>query len=145
MEAMKKLLIAVVVLVLLAGGIGLWRGWFTVTQEGKLNIHADPVKFKQDRDALGKSIGEKAKAMKVRIADLVKKSEGLKGEDKVRVEQELAQLQKKHDLLEQQIKEIAASGQDTFGMLERELTENHDAVEKLIEELTKKLEKGKAK
>ena len=142
---MKKLLIAVVVLVLIVGGIGLWRGWFTVTQEGELNVHADPAKFKQDRDALGKSIGEKAKALKGKIADLVKKSEGLQGEEKVRVEQDLAQLQKKHDLLEQQIKDIAASGQDTFGILERELTEKHDAVEKLIDEVTKKLEKGKGK
>ncbi len=142
---MKKLLIAIVALIVLVGGIGLWRGWFTLTKEGKVNVHVDPVKFKQDRDALSKTIGEKAKTMKTRIANLVKKSEGLKGEEKTRVEQQLAELQKKHDLLEKQLTEIAASGQDTFGVLERELTANHDEVEKLIEEVTKKLEKGKDK
>jgi len=142
---MKKLLIAIVALVVLVGGIGLWRGWFTLTKEGKVNVHVDPAKFKQDRDALSKTIGEKAKTMKTRIANLVKKSEGLKGEEKTHVEQQLAELQKKHDLLEKQLTEIAASGQDTFGVLERELTANHDEVEKLIEEVTKKLEKGKDK
>ena len=62
---------------------------------------------------------------------------------KAQIEKELEELQKKHDLLEKQIKDLAETGMDTFGILERELTENHDAVEKLIEQLTQKLEKGK--
>ncbi|HMO36014.1 MAG TPA: hypothetical protein PKA06_08225 [Gemmatales bacterium] len=66
---MKKLLVAVVLLVLLVGGIGLWRGWFT--------IQTDPVKFKQDREALSKTFGEKAKSLKTRIGNLMKKTEGL--------------------------------------------------------------------
>lgn len=134
---MKKLLIPVIVLILIVGGIGLWRGWFTV--------QTDPAKFKQDREALSKTFSEKAKAMKTRISTLMKKSESLQGEEKKLIEKELAELQKKHDLIEQQIKEIADSGMDTFGTLERELTQNHDEVEKLIEQITQKLEKGKDK
>lgn len=142
---MKKLLILVLVLVVAIGGFGLWRGWFTLTKEGKMNVHVDQSKFKQDRDALSKSVGEKAKSMKDKIASLWKKTGGLKGEEKVHMEQEFAELNKKHDRLEQQIKELAESGQDTFGILERELMANHDEVEKKIEELTKKLEKGTGK
>lgn len=134
---MKKLLIPVIILILIVGGIGLWRGWFT--------IQTDPAKFKKDREALSKTFGEKAKALKTRISTLMKKSEGLQGEEKSSVEKELAELQKKHDLLEKQIKETAESGMDTFGTLEREMTENHDALEKQIEQLTRKLEKGKEK
>jgi len=142
---MKKLL--VVVLVLLVGGaaLGYWRGWFSVTKEGKVDVQVDSAKFKQDKEAFSKTAGEKAKALKDQVASLWKKSEGLTGDDKAHAEKELAELEKKHERLEKQLKELEGTGQDKFESIKQDLSKSLDEVEKKIEELTKKLEKGKDK
>ena len=57
----------------------------------------------------------------------------------------LAELEKKHDRLEQQIKELEDAGQDRFESIKQDLSKTLEEVEKKIEELTKKLEKGKDK
>jgi len=142
---MKKLL--VVVLVLLVGGaaLGYWRGWFSVTKEGKVDVQVDSAKFKQDKEAFSKTAGEKAKALKDQVASLWKKSEGLTGDDKAHAEKELGELEKKHERLEKQLKELEGTGQDKFESTKQDLSKSLDEVEKKIEELTKKLEKGKDK
>jgi len=142
---MKKLL--VVVLVLLVGGaaLGYWRGWFSVTKEGKVDVQVDSAKFKQDKEAFSKTAGEKAKALKDQVASLWKKSEGLTGDDKAHAEKELAELEKKHERLEQQLKELEGAGQDKFESIKQDLSKSLDDVEKKIGELTKKLDKGKDK
>ena len=142
---MKKLLVVVLVLVVAVGALGYWRGWFSVTKEGKVDVQVDPAKFKQDKEAFSKTVGEKAKAMKDQVASLWKKSEGLTGDDKAHAEKELGELEKKHDRLEQQIKELEDAGQDRFESIKQDLSKTLEEVEKKIEELTKKLEKGKDK
>ena len=86
---MKKLLVVVLVLVVAVGALGYWRGWFSLTKEGKVDVQADTAKFKQDKEAFSKTVGEKAKAMKDKVASLWKKSEGLTGDDKAHAEKEL--------------------------------------------------------
>ena len=142
---MKKLLVVVLVLVVAVGALGYWRGWFSVTKEGKVDVQVDPAKFKQDKEAFSKTVGEKAKAMKDQVASLWKKSEGLTGDDKAHAQKELGELEKKHDRLEQQIKELEDAGQDRFESIKQDLSKTLEEVEKKIEELTKKLEKGKDK
>ena len=107
---MKKLLIVVLVLVVAIGVLGYWRGWFSVIKEGKVDVQVDPAKFKQDKEAFSKTVGEKAKAMKDQVAGLWKKSEGLTGDDKAHAQKELGELKDRHNRLEQQIKELAAQG-----------------------------------
>ena len=46
---MKKFLVVVLVLVVAVGALGYWRGWFSVTREGKVDVQGDPAKFKQDK------------------------------------------------------------------------------------------------
>jgi len=142
---MKKLLF--VVLVLLVGGaaLGYWRGWFSVDKESKAGVHVDSTKFKKDKEVFSKTVGEKAKAMKEQVANLWKKAEGLSGDDKIHAKKELAELEKKHDRLEKQIKELEDNGQDKFESIKEDLTKSLEEVEKKIDELTKKLEKGKDK
>lgn len=142
---MKKLLVVVLVLVVAVGALGYWRGWFSVTKEGKADVQVDPAKFKQDKEAFSKTVGEKAKAMKDQVASLWTKSKGLTGDDKARAEKELGELEKKHDRLEQQIKELEDADQDGFESTRQDLSKTLEEVEKKIEELTKKLEKGKDK
>lgn len=143
---MKKVLVFVVVLLVAVGALGYWRGWFSVTKEGKVDVQVDPVKFKQDKAAFGKTVGEKAKAMKEQVATLWKKSAGLTGDDKAHVEKELADLEKKHERLEKQLKELEdTTGPDKFEGIKQDLSKSLEEVEKKIEELTKKLEKGKDK
>jgi chromosome segregation ATPase len=142
---MKNVLVFVLVVVVAVGALGYWRGWFTVTKEGKVDVQVDPTKFKQDKEAFSKSVGEKTKAAKDQIAGLWKKSEGLKGDDKARAEKELAELEKKHERLEKQLKEFEDAGQGRFESIRQDLSKNLEEVERKIDELTKKLEKGKDK
>jgi predicted metal-dependent phosphoesterase TrpH len=135
----KNLLIFVVVLAVAIGGLGYWRGWFSVSQEDKVQV--DPAKFKQDKEAFSKTAGEKAKAMKDQVASLWQKSEGLTDAEKASAQTELRELQKKHDRLEQQIKELDEAGQDRFESIKQDLSKNLKEVEEKIKESTKKLEK----
>jgi hypothetical protein len=93
----KKLLVFVVVLVVAVGALGYWRGWFSVSREGKFDVQVDSAKFKNDREAFSKTVGEKTKTLKARVTGLWNKSEGLTGDDKVHAQKELGELQRKHD------------------------------------------------
>jgi hypothetical protein len=142
---MKKLLILVLVLVVAAGALGYSRGWFSVTNEGKVGVQVDSGKFKEDKEAFRKTAGEKATALKGQVAHLWKKTEGLSGDDKANAEKELADLEKKHERLEAQLKVLAEAGDDKFEGIKQDLSKDLADVEKKIEELTSKVEKGKAK
>jgi TolA-binding protein len=142
---MKKFLVLVLVLVVAIGAFGYWRGWYSLTKEGKVAVEVDPAKFKQDKEAFGKTVGEKAKAMKEQVASLWTKSEQLTGDDKAHAQKELGELKKKHDRLEQQIKELEAAGQDGFESIKQDLAKSLEEVEKKTAEWTKKLEKEKNK
>jgi chromosome segregation ATPase len=142
---MRNVLIFIVVVIVAVGALGYWRGWFSVAKEGNVDVQVDSSKFKQDRDAFGKSVGEKAKEMKDQIASLSKKSQALTGDEKTQAEKELAELEKKHDRLQKQIKELGDTGEDKFEGIKQDLSKNLEEVEKKIEKLTKKLEKGKDK
>jgi DNA anti-recombination protein RmuC len=141
---MKRLMILVLVLVVAVGALGYWREWFSFTKEGN-HVQTDAAKFKQDKEDFSKSVGDKAKAMKDQLASLWKKSEGLTGTGKDHAQKELEELKKKHDRLEQQLKELEDAGQDRFGSIKQDLSKSLDEVEKKIAELTKKLEMTSAK
>jgi chromosome segregation ATPase len=142
---MKNLLVVVVVLLLGSAALGYWQGWFSVAKEGRLDVQVDSAKFKQDKLAFSKTAGEKAKAMKEQVAKLWTKVEGLTGEDKAHAEKELAELEKKHGRLEKQLKELEDAGPDRFESRKQDLSKALEEVDHKIEELTKKLEKGKDK
>jgi cell division protein FtsB len=143
--AMRRILVVVLLLVVAVGALGYWRGWFSVTREGQVDVQVDQAKFKQDKVAFSKTVGEKAKAIKDQVASLWNKTEGLTGDDKAHAQKELGELRKKHDRLEQQIKELEDASQDGFESIKQDLSTTLEEVEKKIEELTKKLEKGKGK
>jgi chromosome segregation ATPase len=124
------------------GALGYWRGWFSVNKEGDRGVQVDKEKFKKDKAAFSKTVGDKAKAMKEKLAKLWKHSEGLTGDDKAKAEKELGELKTKHDRLEKQIKELDDSGEDKFEDVKKDLSKNLEEVEKKIEELTKKLQKA---
>ena len=142
---MRNLLIVVLVLLVGVAALGYWRGWFSVTRDGKVDVQVDSAKFKQDKEAFSKTVGEKAKALKAKVASLWKKSDGLTGDDRANAEKELAELDKKHERLEKQLRELEESGEDKFKGIKQDLSKDLADVEKKIEELTSKLEKAKAK
>ena len=142
---MKKLLFFVLVLIVAIGAVGYWRGWFSVADEGKVGVHVDPAKFKEDKEAFSKSVGEKAKAMKDQVASLWKKTEGLTGDEKAHAQKELAELEKKHERLEKQLKELADAGRDRFESIRQDITRALEEVDQKIAELTRKMEKVKHK
>jgi chromosome segregation ATPase len=139
---MKRLLVIVLVLVVAGGALGYWRGWFSVTNDGN-GVQTDAAKLKDDQAAFIKTVGEKAKALKDQVAGLRKKSERLTDADKTQVQMELGELTKKHDRLEQQIKDLEDAGSGRFVSIKEDLSKTLADVEKKIEELTKKLEKSK--
>lgn len=142
---MKKLLVVALVLLVGTAALGYRQGWFSVTKEGKVDLQVDPAKFEQDKKSFSKTAGEKAKLMKDKVASLWKKSEGLTGDDKAHAQKELGELEKKHDRLEKQIKELGDAGHDKFDGIKQDLSKALEEVEQKIEELTKNLEKGKDK
>jgi TolA-binding protein len=143
---MKRFLVFVLVLVVAVGALAYWRGWFIFTrEEGKVDVQVDTAKFERDREAFGKDVGAKARAAKDQIASLWKKTEGLTGDEKAQTQTDLAELEKRHARLEQQIKELDDAGQGRFESIRQDLAKNLAEVERKIEELTKKLEKGKDK
>jgi chromosome segregation ATPase len=140
---MKNLLVLVLVLAVAVGVLGYWRGWFTVTTDGKVDVQVNPAKFTQDREAFSKTFRAKAKATKDEVAGLWTKTERLTGEDKAHAQKELGELNKRHERLEQQLKELEDAGQDRFESIKQDLSKALAEVQKKIEDLTKKLEKGK--
>jgi chromosome segregation ATPase len=144
---MKKLLVVGLVLLVGIGALGYWRGWFSVNKVDKVDVHVhvDPAKFKQDKEAFSKTVGEKAKTLQDKMARLWKKADGLTGDEKTRAQQELGELKKQHDRLEQQIKELDEAGEDRFESTKQDLAKSLEEVEKKIEKLTEKLAKGKDK
>jgi len=142
---MKKFLVFVLVLVVAVGALGYWRGWFSLSRGGKVDVQVDAAKFKQDKAAFSKMVGEDAKALKDKIASMWKKSEGLTGEGKDHAKKELAELEKKHERLEKQLKDLEDAGPDKFESTKQDLSKTIEEVKQKIEELTKKLEKGKEK
>jgi chromosome segregation ATPase len=139
---MKKLLAFVLVLIVAVAALGYWRGWFSLSNQG---VQTDAEKFKQDKEAFGKSAGEKATALKDKVAGLWKKTDGLMGDDKAQAEKELAELEKKHERLEKQLKELADARQDGFASIRQDITRALEDVDQKIAELTKRLEKAKGK
>jgi hypothetical protein len=146
MAAMKKLLVVVIVLLVSVGALGYWQGWFGVTKEdGKLKVKVDPEKFKADRAAWSKAVGEKAKSLKDKVAGLRKQTEGLTGDAKARAEKELQELISEHDQLDKQIKELKEAGDKIPEEVIVNLTRALEDLETKIEGLTKKLGKEKDK
>lgn len=139
---MMRLMAFVLVLLVAVGALGYWRGWFSLTTKGKVDVQVDAGKFDQDKVDFSKAVGEKATTMKDQLAGLWEKSEGLTGDEKTRAQEELAELEKKHERLEQQIKELQNASQDKFKSIKLDLSKNLEEVEKKIKELTEKLDKG---
>jgi chromosome segregation ATPase len=135
---MKKLLIVLLVLVVALGGVGYWRGWFSV---GDGHVKGNPEQFNRDKEA----VAGKAKVMKDKIAGLFKKTKDLSPEEKAKVEKEIAELQQKHDDLEKQLKAVEEASEDNFAGAKETLTKSLEEIDKKMEELTKKLEKKKEK
>jgi len=142
---MRRFLVVALVLVVAAGALGYWRGWLSLTKAGKVDVQVDSAKFKQDKEEFRKVVGQKAKGMKGQIARLWENVEGLAGDEKDQAQKELVELEKKHDRLQQQIKELDDAGPGRFESIRQDLSNTLEEVEKHIEELTKKLEKGKEK
>jgi TolA-binding protein len=137
---MKKLLAIVLVLAIAAGVVGYWRGWFSVTRDGNLAVQFDSGKFQQDKDEFGQKVGEKARAVKDDIARLWSKSETLSGDEKDRVQKELAELRQRQERLEAQIQELKGAGEGRFESLKQDLASSLDDVQRRIAELSKKLD-----
>jgi hypothetical protein len=138
---MRNFLIVVLFLAVAAGVVGYWRGWYSFSKDGKVEVDSHPAKFTQDREAFSKSVSDKAKSLKHRVESLWAKSDKLSDADK----KELADLKMKHDRLEQQIKDLDAAGEDKFDSIKQDLSTNLKDVETRIEELTKKVQKGNDK
>lgn len=139
---MKKVMVVVVVLLLAGLALGYWQGWFSVSNQG---VQVDAEKFKQDKTAFSKTVGEKTKALRDQVAGLWKKSKDLTGDEKAEAEKELDALEKKHGRIEKQLQELEQAGQDRFGSLKQDLSKTLDEVEQQIVALTERLEKGKEK
>jgi peptidoglycan hydrolase CwlO-like protein len=139
---MKKFVVFLLVLVLAVGVLSYWRGWFSVTKEGAVDVQVDSAKFKQDKDAFSKTVGAKASAIKDQVAGLWKKSEGLTGDAKAKTQKDLGALQEKHDRLDQQIKDLDDAGADRFQTIKADLTKSLEEVDARIEALTKQLDRA---
>jgi TolA-binding protein len=140
---MLRLLVVILVLLVAVGALGYWRGWYSLTEEGNVDVQVDREKVEEDSEAFSKAVGEKATLIKDQVVSLWEKTEGLTGDDKAQVQKELGELEKQHDRLVQQIRELEDASPDRFESIKQDLSETLDDVEKKTEELTEKLDKGK--
>ena len=140
---MLRLLVVILVLLVAVGASGYWRGWYSLTEEGSVEVQVDQEKIEEDSEAFSKAVGEKATMIKDQVAGLWEKTEGLMGDDKAQAQKELGELEKQHDRLVQQIGELRDASPDRFESIKQDLSETLDDVEKKIEELTEKLDKEK--
>src|SRR5262249_48609368 len=122
----KSFALFLVVLVVAIVALGYWRGWFDVggkQEEGK--VHADlnvnVNKFKQDKDAFKKLLGEKTKALKDKLAGLKNKAKDLTGEAKAKAEKEIDALSKRHEAMEKKMSEVEESTEEKFTDLKNSL------------------------
>jgi uncharacterized coiled-coil DUF342 family protein len=138
---MRGFLVFVLVAAVAVGALGYWRGWFTVSDNGKVDVEVNKTKFQQDKATFGKTVSDKAHALEGKVDHLWHKSQGLTGDEKVHVQKEITELKAKRDRLERQIKDLDDAGQDKFESLKEDLSKNLDEVEKKIDDLSKKLEK----
>ncbi|MBX9679777.1 MAG: hypothetical protein K2X38_13525 [Gemmataceae bacterium] len=142
---MKRFLLFVVVVALIVGVIGYNRGWFHIGPEGAMDVQMDAAKFKQDREAISKTVGEKVNILKTQMAGLFKKTEVLPSDAKADAQKELVALEKEHDRLEQQLRELDEAGKDRFVTVREDLNKNIAAVEQKIADWSKKLEASESK
>jgi hypothetical protein len=143
--AMKNFVILLLVVAVAAGGLGYYRGWFSVTNDGKVGVQVDAAKFKQDKEAFTKSVSTKTKAMKEQVTHLWTKSEGLTGDEKAHAQKELSELKLQHDRIESRLRELDEVGESNFDTTRQDLNRTLDEVETKITDWTKKLEKAKTK
>ncbi len=137
---MRNLIVFILVLAVIVGIVGYYQGWFTVNEtDGKTNLQFDKAKFRADRDAFEKTASEKMRVFGDNIANLFKKSEKLKGDEKEGVQAELRELKKTHDRLEKQIQDLGNAAEPKFESIKHDLSSRLEEVDKKIEELTKKL------
>jgi hypothetical protein len=122
----KTLVLCIVVLAAALVALGFWRGWFEVgstKEDGKVHadLEANLKKFKADKEAFKKSLGEKSRAMKDKIADLKNKAKELTGAAKAKAEQEIDALSKRHTTIEKKMNEVDESSEETFKDLKNSL------------------------
>jgi len=144
-SVVNRFVLLVVGLALAFGLLGYWRGWYHISNDGKVDVQVDQAKFGQDKDEFRKTAGDKVRTMKDEVADLWRKSEGLKGEDKAQTQKELDELTRKRDRLEEQLRELNDAGPDRFQSLNDDVSKSLDDVRKRIDELNRKLDKQQGK
>jgi len=125
---MKNFLVTVVVIVIAVGALGFWRGWFDFgsNKHGdkvQANLNIDLNKFKQDKDAFKKTLGDKSKTLKDKLLSLKDKAKGLSGDAKAKAEKEIDTLSKKHETIESKLKEVDDSTEEKFRALKDSLAD----------------------
>jgi ABC-type proline/glycine betaine transport system substrate-binding protein len=131
-STVKSLLGFLVVLAIGIVALGFWRGWFDVggqKADGKVqaNLDINVAKFKADKEALKKLLGEKSSTLKAKLATLKNKAKDLTGEAKAKAEKEIEALTKKHEAMEKKITEVDGSTEEKLLDLKNSVKDEAEA------------------
>jgi hypothetical protein len=140
---MSKIMATLFLIIVIAATLGYWRGWFSVTKNGKLDVQLDRTNFQEDRDAFTTSVREKAVALKADAAKLWHKVDGLSTNEKKEIQNEIDLLNTKHDRIETQIEALNQSKQVQFETLRLDLSTNLTDIDNRLQTLQKKFEPSK--
>jgi hypothetical protein len=124
---MKKLLAFLVLVALVVGGVGYWRGWF---EFNKTDVTVNKEKFKEDKAAFLKTAGAKLKAMKEKLEGMRSKSKDLTGEDKAKADREIRELEEKHGTLDTKLKDADKAADEAFEGVKADLNKALDELPK---------------
>ena len=118
---MNKLIFLVVFLLVAFGVLAYTQGWinFGKDDKGHVQVTFDKAKFKKDKEAAAD-----------KIAELRNKSKSTKGEDKSKLDAEIASLQKSLDELETRDQELDEKDQRKLEALQKKLSEMLDKAKK---------------
>jgi hypothetical protein len=124
---MGRILAVVLVLLVVVGAVGFWRGWFEFqTNKADGKVHADfsvnKEKFKQDKEILKNKLAERSKALKDKLASMRGKANTLSGDAKTKADREIEDLTKRQETLEAKLKDVDNATEDKFENLKQDVT-----------------------
>jgi chromosome segregation ATPase len=127
---MLKFLGSLVVIAAVIGGIGYWRGWFTVDRrEGpdgsQVAVGLDRDQMNRDAAATRKAFEDGMDSVKAKIERLRQRAPASDA-DRARSQQEVSEFERQRDELARKIEELKTASGARYEQLKREIRETLD-------------------
>lgn len=137
---MLKTLGVLVIISLVVGAFGLYRGWFTVDRTDvpgatRVTFGLDKDQVRRDADASRTALDDALRSFKLKIDELKSDSSKLKDSEKAALDRQIKEFEARRDELSRQLDEVE-------DLSEPEATERKREIRKALDEATAALDKA---